>query len=167
MGWGGREVQEGGACVYLWLIHAGVWQKPTQRYKAITLQLKINKLKKCGVAKHSFKMILISSSGQGSPDRGSPGLSGRSGWFFLRPATCPDPRSSVWAVSSLGRGIPESQGIPNPSESGAFHPTPPVAGPARVSGFQAAALRPLAGPVPPFQELLSLGFPRKTMPHSC
>lgn len=120
-----------------------------------------------GVAKHSFKMILISSSGQDSPDRGSPGLSGRSGWFFLCPATCPDPHSSVWAVSSLGRGIPESQGIPNPGESGAFHPTPPVAGPARVSSFQAAALRPPAGPVPPFQGLPSLGFPRKTMPHSC
>ena len=30
-------------CVYLWLIHADVWQKPTQYCKAIVLQLKITK----------------------------------------------------------------------------------------------------------------------------
>ena len=30
----------------LWLIHVDVWQKPTQYCKAITLQLKIHKLKK-------------------------------------------------------------------------------------------------------------------------
>ena len=35
---GGRE----GTYVYLWLIHADVWQKPTQYCKAIVLQLKIN-----------------------------------------------------------------------------------------------------------------------------
>jgi len=28
-----------GAYVYLWLIHVTVWQKPTQHYKAIILQL--------------------------------------------------------------------------------------------------------------------------------
>ena len=28
--------------MYLWLIHADVWQKPTQHCKAIILQLKIN-----------------------------------------------------------------------------------------------------------------------------
>ena len=32
------------AYVYLWLIHVVVWQKPTQYCKAITFQLKINKL---------------------------------------------------------------------------------------------------------------------------
>ena len=31
---GGREVQEEGTYVYLWLIHVDVWQKPTQYYKA-------------------------------------------------------------------------------------------------------------------------------------
>ena len=32
----GGEVQEGGnICVYLWLIHVDVWQKPTQYCKAI------------------------------------------------------------------------------------------------------------------------------------
>ena len=31
-------------CIYLWLIHADVWQKPTQYCIAIILQLKINKL---------------------------------------------------------------------------------------------------------------------------
>ena len=36
---GGREVQEGGD-IYLWLIHADLWQKPTQYCKAIVLQLK-------------------------------------------------------------------------------------------------------------------------------
>ena len=29
--------------VHLWLIHDDVWQKPTQYYKAIIFQLKINK----------------------------------------------------------------------------------------------------------------------------
>ena len=32
--------------VYLWLIHVDVWQKPTQYFKAIILQLKINQLGK-------------------------------------------------------------------------------------------------------------------------
>ena len=42
MGWGvGKEVQEGRTYVYLRLIHIVVWQKPTQYYKAIMLQLKI------------------------------------------------------------------------------------------------------------------------------
>ena len=41
MGEAGREAQEG-ICVYLWLIHVVLWQKPTQHYKAIILQLKIN-----------------------------------------------------------------------------------------------------------------------------
>ena len=43
MGWqvGGRFWREG-TYVYLWLIQVGVWQKPTQYYKAIILQIKIN-----------------------------------------------------------------------------------------------------------------------------
>ena len=41
---GGREVQNEGTYVYLWLIHVDVWQKPIQYCKAIVLQLKINKL---------------------------------------------------------------------------------------------------------------------------
>ena len=42
----GREVQgEGDMYVYLWLIHADTWQKPTQYCKAIILQLKL-KIKK-------------------------------------------------------------------------------------------------------------------------
>ena len=43
-GWGGRETggrfKREGTYVYLWLIHANVWQKPTQFCKAIILQLK-------------------------------------------------------------------------------------------------------------------------------
>ena len=47
MGWevGGRFKREG-TYVYLWLIHVGAWQKPTQYCKAIILQLKIDILKK-------------------------------------------------------------------------------------------------------------------------
>ena len=43
---GGREAQEGGDIPILWLIHVDIWQKETQYYKAIILQLKINKFKK-------------------------------------------------------------------------------------------------------------------------
>ena len=45
---GGRE----GTYVYLWLIHADVWQKPTQYCKAIILQLKIN------IKKYNFGRFL-------------------------------------------------------------------------------------------------------------
>ena len=47
MGWdvGGRFKREG-TYVYLWLIHVGAWQKPTQYCKAIILQLKMDILKK-------------------------------------------------------------------------------------------------------------------------
>ena len=44
VGRGGRFEREG-TYVYLWLIHVGVWQRPTQHYKAVILQLKINKFK--------------------------------------------------------------------------------------------------------------------------
>ena len=50
-GWDGVEVRKGWGggfkreetCVYVWLIHVDVWQKPTQHCKAIILQFKINK----------------------------------------------------------------------------------------------------------------------------
>ena len=46
----GREVEERlkreETYVYLWLIHADVWQKPTQYCKVIILQLKLNTFKK-------------------------------------------------------------------------------------------------------------------------
>ena len=38
---GGKFKREG-TYVYLWLIHVDVWQKPTQYWKAIIFQLKIN-----------------------------------------------------------------------------------------------------------------------------
>ena len=44
---GGRFKREG-TWVYLWLINADVWQKPTQYCKAVTLQSKINKFIKKG-----------------------------------------------------------------------------------------------------------------------
>ena len=45
VGWGGREVQEGGdICAFMdVLMHIDAWQKPTQYCEAIILQLKINK----------------------------------------------------------------------------------------------------------------------------
>ena len=37
----GRKFQEGGdICIYIWLIHVDIWQKPTQYCKTIVLQLK-------------------------------------------------------------------------------------------------------------------------------
>ena len=45
VGWSGRWVRrfkKEGAYVYLWLSHVDIWQKPTQNYKTIILQLKIN-----------------------------------------------------------------------------------------------------------------------------
>ena len=44
-GWdkvGGVEVQEGGDIRIFWPIHIAIWQKPTQHWKAVILQLKIN-----------------------------------------------------------------------------------------------------------------------------
>ena len=47
IGWEvGGEFKTEGTYVYLWLIHAEVWQKSTQYCKAIILQLKINFFKK-------------------------------------------------------------------------------------------------------------------------
>ena len=48
---GGREVQEGGKCVFLQLIHVDIWQKPMQYCKAVILQLKINEISKGDVIK--------------------------------------------------------------------------------------------------------------------
>ena len=43
MGWeAGGMFKVGGTCVYLWLIHVDVWQKPAQPSKAIIHQLKID-----------------------------------------------------------------------------------------------------------------------------
>jgi len=39
----GRRLKREETYVYLWLIHVDIQQKATQNYKAIILQLKINK----------------------------------------------------------------------------------------------------------------------------
>ena len=39
----GRMPKKEGTHVYLWLIHADIWQKPTWYCKEIILQLKANK----------------------------------------------------------------------------------------------------------------------------
>ena len=46
---GGRFKREG-TCVYTWLIHADVWQKSQQYYKAIILQLKIKRTPACWIS---------------------------------------------------------------------------------------------------------------------
>ena len=46
MKWGRRFKREG-TYVHLWLIHADVWQTPTQYCKAIILQLKLQKKPVC------------------------------------------------------------------------------------------------------------------------
>ena len=54
---GGRSKSEG-THVYLWLIHVGTWQKPTQYCKAIILQLKTTKnffKKTCQVGSKDLK----------------------------------------------------------------------------------------------------------------
>ena len=38
----GAKFKREGTCVYLWLIHADIWQRAMQNCKAIILQLKIN-----------------------------------------------------------------------------------------------------------------------------
>ena len=38
---GGREVQDGGAHVRLWLMHVDIWQKPRQYCETVILQLKM------------------------------------------------------------------------------------------------------------------------------
>ena len=55
---GGREVQEGGTYVYLWLIHVNIWQKSAQYYTAIILQLKINE-KVTSVHLRTFKFFVV------------------------------------------------------------------------------------------------------------
>ena len=46
-----------GICVYLWLIHVDVWQKPTQPCKAIIPQLKVNNFFKKGKIKNVSRVI--------------------------------------------------------------------------------------------------------------
>ena len=50
-----RRFKRRGTCVYIWLIHVDIWQKPTQHCKVIILQLEIiflskNKTKKAPMA---------------------------------------------------------------------------------------------------------------------
>ena len=63
-GWDGVEVggrlKREGTYAYLWLIHADVWQKPTQHSKAIILQLKINIF---------FKSLQVTNAGEGMERR--------------------------------------------------------------------------------------------------
>ena len=48
-----------GTHVSLWLTHVDVWQKPTQYYKTIILQLKISKLKKSRVEEKENVFLLF------------------------------------------------------------------------------------------------------------
>ena len=40
---GGREIQDGGTHVLVWVIHVNIWRKPPQYCKEIILQLKLIK----------------------------------------------------------------------------------------------------------------------------
>ena len=57
---GGREVQEGGTYVCIWLIHVDVWQKLTWYCKAVILQLKIKHTKKCYSFRYGPVVVLYS-----------------------------------------------------------------------------------------------------------
>ena len=51
----GRRLKRERKYGYLWLIHVDVWQKPTQYYKAIILQLKINLKKTSNLSQKGVK----------------------------------------------------------------------------------------------------------------
>ena len=53
MGWEvGERFKRRGTYVYLRLIHVDIWQKPTEYYKTIILQLKIKKKKNVSTKSH-------------------------------------------------------------------------------------------------------------------
>ena len=64
----GRFKREG-AYVYLWLIHADVWQKPTQYCKAFILLLRIKKEKRYLMATPSVTSLLKEAKTWDSRDR--------------------------------------------------------------------------------------------------
>ena len=65
MGWqGGGSFKREGTYIYLWLIHVDKWQKPTQHYKAVILQLKIKFLKTLKTPHFCLKEVhLLSEKG--------------------------------------------------------------------------------------------------------
>ena len=87
-----REVEEGsegGTYVYPGLIHADVWQKPTQFCKAIILQFKITKLKyiQKNVYKiNKLKYIQISNNSALKPEKGKKALRNRDPHGCLLPS---------------------------------------------------------------------------------
>ena len=62
MGWevGGR-FEGGRTYVYLWLIHADIWQKPTQYCKTIILQLNTNKFFKRDLRLNGLNWLKVMS----------------------------------------------------------------------------------------------------------
>ena len=59
MGWeAGGGFKREGTYVYLWLIHADVWQKPTRYCKAFILLLRIKKEKRYPMATPSVTSLL-------------------------------------------------------------------------------------------------------------
>jgi len=51
--------------VYLWLIHTEVWQKPTQYYKAIVLQLKKKKTPLSAYLRNPWYLVIDFQSPSG------------------------------------------------------------------------------------------------------
>ena len=108
-----------GTCVYLWLVHVDIWQKPTQDCQAIILQLKKLFLKKNYFKKkgeggseaswNSISAVLVTQTL-------SPRCSvAQSGPTLCNPMNCSPPGSFVqgtlqarimeWVAISFSRGI--------------------------------------------------------------
>ena len=51
-----------GTCVYLWLIHTDIWQKPMQYCKAIILQLEVNNFFKKGIYPYQDEEVKVKVS---------------------------------------------------------------------------------------------------------
>ena len=116
MGRGGRFKKEG-TRVYLWLLHADVWRKPTQYCKAIILQLKTKQFKK----------------------------KERKNWFAhmaTRPGVRGLRKHGLWSQAPAGSGVTEENWYPEPHVEGGWGngPSPPRRDGCRWAGGRAPHL---------------------------
>ena len=101
---GGRFKREG-IYVYLWLIHVDVWQKPSQYFKVIILQLKIKCTPSCFSCVRLYDFMDCSLPG--SSVRGdSPGKNAGVGCrFLLQGLPLTQGLNCVSYVSCIGRQV--------------------------------------------------------------